>query len=51
MPRYGVANTALLTEGASTLPGLCVLQTGEGQLYEEGLLPEGKLSCLLPTVR
>ena len=36
-------NTALLTERASALPGLCVLQTGEGQLYEEGLLPEGEL--------
>lgn len=38
-----MTNTALLTEGASALPGLCVLQTGEGQLCEEGLLPEGEL--------
>lgn len=38
-----MTNTALLPEGASALPGLCVLQTGEGQLCEEGLLPEGEL--------
>lgn len=38
-----MANTAFLTERASALPGLCVLQTSEGQLCEEGLLPEGEV--------
>lgn len=34
--------TPLLPEGARTLLWLRVLQAGEGQLCEEGLLPEGE---------
>lgn len=34
--------TLFLPEGASPLLWLCVLQTGEGQLREEGLLPKGE---------
>lgn len=33
---------AVFAEGASTLLRLRVLQAGEGQFCEEGLLPEGE---------
>lgn len=37
------ADSLLLLEGPSSLLRLCVLQAGERQLREEGLLPEGEL--------